>query len=119
MKKPVIFILIAMIVCSVMYITFKKDFDQFNPLYKEEYAFSVVNTSGKAEVSNRGGTRYRYNLTGYTEQGRKKEITFSSSEQLDQDTYVKVLAKGAYTRKWVMIHKEEVPYLALDAIGSN
>lgn len=47
MKKPVIFILIAMIVCSVMYITFKKDFDQFNPLYKEEYAFSVVNTSGK------------------------------------------------------------------------
>ena len=119
MKKPIILILSVLVVCSVMYLTFKKDFDQFNPLYKEEYAFSVVNTPGKAEVSNRGGTRYRYNLTGFTEQGRKKEFTFSSSKQLDQGIYVKALAKGAYTREWVLIHKEEVPSLALDAIASK
>ncbi|MGF7047305.1 uncharacterized protein (TIGR01655 family) [Paenibacillus sp. DS2015] len=115
MKKKFVFILIAIVVCSGMYITFKRDFDQFNPLYKEQYVYAVINKPAETEGKNEW-TRYRYNLTGYTAQGEKTAITFSSSQEQNQDTYVKVLAKGAYTKNWTLIQKEEIPENALKLI---
>lgn len=112
MKKIKIFALIALVICSGMYITFKQDFDRYNPLYKKEYAYAVIHTPAKLE-GTAPFTRFRYNLTGYTEQGQKKKITFSSSTELDQDTYVRVLAKGAYTEEWIFIQKEDIPSKAL------
>ncbi len=110
MKKIVIISIIALVICSVMYITFKREFDQFNPLYKEEYVYVVINKPAEPEGKY---IRYRYNLTGFTEQGQKKKITFSSSKELEQNTYVKVLAKGAYTKEWIMIKKEDIPNNAM------
>lgn len=115
MKKKFIFVLIAIIVCSGLYLTFKKDFDQFNPFYKEATVFAVINKPAKTEGKNEW-TRYRYNLTGYTAQGEKTAITFSSSEEQQQDTYVKVLSKGSYTKSWTIIQKEEIPDKALKFI---
>ncbi|MCI3923941.1 YxeA family protein [Paenibacillus sp. TRM 82003] len=111
MKKAVIFVLVAAVICSGLYIAFKRDFDQFNPLYKEEYVYSVVGEPAGVEGKFK---RYRYNLTGRTASGEKKNITFSSGKELEQGAYVKVLAKGAYTKKWVIIGKEDVPNLALE-----
>lgn len=110
MKKTFIITIIALVACSIMYITFKREFDQFNPLYKEQYVYAEITKHTKLENKN---TRYRYNLTGYTEQGNKKEITFSSGSEQEQGTYVKVLAKGAYTKKWSLIEKEGIPVNAL------
>ncbi|CAH1204596.1 hypothetical protein PAECIP111892_02485 [Paenibacillus auburnensis] len=112
MKKRVVFILIVIVVCSGLYLTFKRDFDQFNPLYKEEYVYAVVTKPDGTEGKD-DRIRYRYNLTGYTALGQKKKITFSSSSELEKNAYILVLAKGAYTKKWTLIHKEDVPDKAL------
>lgn len=108
MKKKVVFILIVVVVCSGLYVAFKREFDQFNPLYKEQYVYALINKPAEKEGKDEW-IRYRYNLTGYTAQGEETKITFSSSEELEQDTYVKVLAKGAYTKQWTLIQKEEMP----------
>ncbi|MGV2966528.1 YxeA family protein [Paenibacillus sp. FSL L8-0435] len=108
MKKKFIFILIVVVVCSGLYVTFKREFDQFNPLYKEQYVYALINKPAEKEDKNEW-IRYRYNLTGYTAQGEETKVTFSSSKELEQDTYVKVLAKGAYTKQWTLIQKEEMP----------
>lgn len=108
MKKTVAWIFIVVVIFSGLYITFKREFDQFNPLYKEQYVYAVINEQAETEGKNEW-IRYRYNLTGYTAQGEKKKITFSSSKELEQDAYVKVLAKGAYTKQWTLIPKEEMP----------
>lgn len=110
MKKRVVFILIALVICVGTFFTFKKEFDQFNPFYTQEYVYVSINKPGKPEGQY---IRYRYNLTGYTEQGKKKKITFSSSKELSQGSYVKVLAKGAYTKKWILIEKKDMPKKAL------
>jgi uncharacterized protein (TIGR01655 family) len=110
MKKNILFALVALVICSGIYIIFKQDFDRYNPLYKQEYVYVIINKPAKPERQN---ARFRYNLSGYTEQGQKKKITFSASKELDQNTYVRVLAKGAYTQEWIFIKKEDVPNKAL------
>lgn len=98
----------ALLGFSVLYIVYKKEVDQFNPLYKEAVVYVVVNTAGKPE-SKADNIRYRYNLEGYTEKGQAKEITFSASTDLEQGNYVKVVAKGSYTKSWVKVKEEDVP----------
>lgn len=116
MKKAVMFILIAVVVFSGIYVAFKREFDQFNPFYKQNEVYVIVDTSGEPEGKG-NNIRYRYNLTGYTEQGREKRITFSASSELEQGTYVKVLAKGAYTKKWMKVKSEDVPAGVLEKVG--
>ena len=110
MKKTVVFMLVVLVICSAMYLPFKREFDQFNPLYKEEYVYAVITKPAGYEEKY---DRYRYNLSGYTKQGDKKKVTFSSSKELEQETYVRVLAKGAYTKGWELIQKEDIPVDAL------
>jgi uncharacterized protein (TIGR01655 family) len=115
MKKTVISILVALVIVSGIYIVFKRDFDQFNPLYKQEVVYVMVSKPGEVEVRN-SNTRYRYNLAGYTEQGQRKKITFSSSTDLELGTYVKVVAKGAYTKKWTLVKQEDIPNESLKKV---
>ena len=98
--------LIVLVICSAMYLTFKREFDEFNPLYTEEYVYAVITKPSGYEKKY---DRYRYNLSGYTKQGDKKKVTFSSSKELEQETYVRVLAKGSYTKGWKVIEKEDIP----------
>src|SRR5690554_7004230 len=100
MKKVAMISLIALVICSVLYITYKREFDQFNPLYSEEVVYVVINEPAEPE-GKENRIRYRFNLTGYTDKGQEKQITFSSSTELEQGTYVRVVAKGAYTKNWV------------------
>lgn len=118
MKKPVIFILIALVVCSVLYLTFKRDFDQFNPLYKEQYVYAVINKPADKEGKNEW-IRYRYNLTGYTGEGEKKKITFSSEKEQLPESYVRVLAKGAYTKEWIIVEEQVIPEKVLNQLRSH
>lgn len=110
MKKNIIIAVIVLLLCSSLYVTFKREFDQFNPFYDKEVVYVLIDEPGKLETKY---DRYRYNLTGYTEQGEKKKITFASSAELEQNSYVKVVAKGAYTYSWLKIKNEEVPDGAL------
>lgn len=107
MKKTLSIALLFVVFVIAMYVFFKRDFDQFNPMYEEQYVYAVVNEAGKPE--GRDYIRYRYNLTGYNEQGKKTKITFSSSVQLEPKTNVKVLAKGSYTKSWEIITQDDMP----------
>ncbi|UQZ32748.1 hypothetical protein C2I18_03750 [Paenibacillus sp. PK3_47] len=118
MKKTVIYILAALVVCLVLYLTFKREFDQFNPLYKEQYVYAVINEPAKKEGKNEW-VRYRYNLTGYTGEGKKTKVTFSSSNEQKPESYVKVLAKGAYTKEWAVIEEQVIPAKVLNQLTSQ
>ncbi|MRN54937.1 YxeA family protein [Paenibacillus monticola] len=118
MKKKVAFILIAVVIFAGFYVTFKRDFDQFNPLYKEKYVYAVINKPAEQEGKDEW-IRYRYNLSGYTAQGEKIKITFSSSNEQEQDAYVRVLAKGDYTAKWAQIPMEVIPDKAFNKLSSH
>jgi len=118
MKKSVIFILTALIVCSALYLTFKREFDQFNPFYEEQYVYAVINEPAKKEGKNEW-IRYRYNLTGYTGKGEKEKITFSSSKEQKSESYVRVLAKGAYTKEWTIIEEKMIPGNVLNRLRSH
>ena len=112
MKKFAILVLIVAVIGVGLYIAFPKDLDRFNPLYKEEYVYAVINKPGEPE-GPAALIRSRYNLTGYTAQGKEKKITFSSGKNQEQGLYVKILAKGAYTKEWSFVKKEDVPPKAL------
>ncbi|OMF60993.1 YxeA family protein [Paenibacillus sp. FSL R5-0766] len=118
MKKTVIFILIALTVCSALYLTFKQEFDQFNPFYEEQYVYALINKPAKKEGKNEW-IRHRYNLTGYTGEGEKKKITFSSSKEQKAEGYVRVLAKGAYTKEWILIEEIMIPENVLKQLRSH
>ncbi|WP_454192377.1 YxeA family protein [Paenibacillus sp. Marseille-Q7038] len=113
MKKIVTFMLIFVLICSGLYIVYKREFDQFNPLYKEQYVYTAITKPGKVEGKDER-IRYRYNLTGTTAQGEKEKVTFSSSKELDLNSYVRVLSKGAYTKEWILIKKEDIPNQLLE-----
>ncbi|MGR6541736.1 YxeA family protein [Paenibacillus tundrae] len=118
MKKIVVFVLTVLIVCSALYLTFKREFDQFNPLYEEQYVYAVISEPAKKEGKNEW-IRYRYNLTGYTVKGEKKKITFSSSKEQNPEGYVRVLAKGAYTKEWILIEEDMIPENVVNQLRSN
>lgn len=116
MKKAILFFLIALVVFSGIYIVYKRELDQFNPFYKQVKVYAVVDQPAEPETTN-NNTRYRYNLKGYTVQGQANKITFSSSIELEQGTYVQVLAKGAYTKEWMKLKKQDMPTPVLEKMG--
>ena len=61
-------------------------------------------------------TRYRYNVTGYTKEGKKSDVTFASGDVLEPNTYIEVVAKGSYTRKWTKLKENEVLDQAFEAL---
>ncbi|TCP70727.1 YxeA family protein [Baia soyae] len=79
--------------------------DQFNPLLKQEDVYVQINDK-KPKLEDH---RFKYELTGYNEKGEKKEVVFTTSTELSQGTYLKVLAKGSYTAEWTKLKPDEVP----------
>ncbi|MFD2874791.1 YxeA family protein [Paenibacillus rhizoplanae] len=63
--------------------------------------------------------RYRYNLTGYTSEGEEKKITFSSSKEQKPESYIRVLAKGAYTKDWIIVEEKVIPEKVLNQLRSH
>lgn len=116
MRKTVLSLLIALVVFSGIYVGYKREFDQFNPFYKQEEVYVIVDKPAEPETRN-GNTRYRYNLKGYTVKGQAKKITFSSSIELEQGTYVEVHAKGAYTKEWMKLKEQAIPTRVLEKLG--
>ena len=107
MKKMVALLVVVGLIVAVtagMYITFKEEFDRFNPLYEEEYVYVMINEPAKEDEH-----RYHYQLTGYREDGKQQKVRFSASVDLEQGTYLKLLAKGSYTKSWESITEEQLP----------
>lgn len=80
--------------------------DRFNPFVTKEYVYVYVQVNQPAKPEDH---RFKYNLSGYNAEGKKKNVTFTSSTDLEQGIYLKVLAKGAYTQEWERVKKEDLP----------
>ncbi|GIO27952.1 YxeA family protein [Ornithinibacillus bavariensis] len=104
MKKVLLRAIVVIIILTGVYFVFKEDLDRFNPLYEKEYVYVEVNEPSKPDNG-----RFKYNLTGYTEDGQKRKVMFTSSTDLEQGIYLKVLAKGKYTESWEFINEEDLP----------
>lgn len=104
MKKAIALLVITVVAVAGLYVFFKEDLDRFNPLYEEEYVYVMINKP--AEPDNR---RFKYQLSGYNEEGKERKVRFSASVDLEQGTYLKVLAKGAFTKSWESVKEEDLP----------
>lgn len=103
-KSGLITVFIVIVLGAVFMITFKEEFDRFNPFLTKEYVYVQIN--GPAVPDN---GRYKYKLTGYNAAGQKKKVTFTASVELKEGTLLKVLARGSYTEVWEKVEPESVP----------
>lgn len=103
-KGGAIAALVIIILGGVLFISARDVLDRFNPLVPQEDVF--VRISQPAEPDN---GRYKYELSGYNAEGKKKKVTFTSSAPLPEGTYLKVHAKGAYTESYKKVTEQEVP----------
>lgn len=78
--------------------------DRFNPFISEEYIYVEVQDE---PVDDNG--RYKYNLEGVNENEQTKRVVFSTSTKLNYGTFLRVLAKGAYTIEYTFISEDEMP----------
>ncbi|GED16517.1 YxeA family protein [Aneurinibacillus migulanus] len=104
MKKWAVAALIIVILGALFIFTSRDVVDRFNPLIKQEYVYVQINKP--AEPDN---GRFKYKLTGYNAEGKKKNVNFTASIELPKGTYLKVLAKGFYVQKWEEVKAEDIP----------
>ncbi|GAE29766.1 YxeA family protein [Halalkalibacter hemicellulosilyticus] len=102
MKRFLIVLILASIVL-LGYAFMREDLDRFNPFMSKEYVYVEINEDPKEDNG-----RYKYRLTGTNEEGTSKRVTFTTSSILEEGTYVKVLAKGAYTQYWEFVEESEM-----------
>lgn len=97
MKKTISLITAALAVCIGAFLLIHNEVtDRFNPLVKKESVYVQINKDGK----HLSPGRYEYTLEGYNDTGKEKEITFSASDSLRRNAYLKVHAKGKYVETW-------------------
>lgn len=83
----------------------REEVDRFNPFLTKEFVFVQINHPGETEPHG----RVAYKLTGINAGGMKKKVKFTASTELPIGSYLKVLAKGAYTQEYEKITEEELP----------
>ncbi|MDQ1914060.1 YxeA family protein [Paenibacillus sp. GD4] len=96
--------LVLVILAALFIVNFKDVLDRFNPFITKEYVYVQINQSAEPDQG-----RFRYKLTGYNEESKEKKVNFTTSTELPNGTYLKVLAKGSYAQEWEKIKPEEVP----------
>lgn len=96
--------LIIVIFAAFFVFSYRDVVDRFNPFITMEYVYVQIDKPAQPDEG-----RFKYQLSGYNAEGKKKNVTFTSSIELEQGSYVKVLAKGAYAQEWEQVQKEDTP----------
>ncbi|MFB4212941.1 YxeA family protein [Shouchella sp. JSM 1781072] len=103
MKKILISCFVVILAIASLYVLSRETFDRLNPLLSEEYVYVEI----VGEPSDDG--RYTYELDGVNEGDETKRVVFSVSTRLETGTFVRVLAKGRYTKEYQFIKEEDMP----------
>ncbi|WP_054708140.1 YxeA family protein [Bacillus sp. JCM 19041] len=106
MKKILISCLVLIIAIASLYFFSRETFDRFNPLIAEEYVYVEVQDEDEP-IDDNG--RFKYDLKGVNENKETKRVVFSSSTRLEPGTFVRVLAKGTYSKEYEFINDGEMP----------
>lgn len=108
MKKTFTLLALVIIILTCLWLFFM-DPDKLtpdNPAGKTTY-YTIVDISSAKKGDN---GRYNYELTGYTDQGKPKQLSFSTSKQLQTGAYIKLyvtLFRGV--THWEEITSDEIP----------
>ncbi|GAJ98557.1 YxeA family protein [Geomicrobium sp. JCM 19055] len=70
--------------------------DQLNPFVPEEDVYVIVEGEGE----ELGSGRVEYTLTGITEDGEEREVTFTASAPLREGATLRLETKRTYVKSW-------------------
>ncbi|TSB47947.1 YxeA family protein [Alkalicoccobacillus porphyridii] len=104
MKKLLVSTLALLITVASLYFIFRETFDRFNPLIEEEFVYVEVHD----EPTDDNG-RFKYDLKGVNQDNKTKRVIFSTSARLEPGTFIRVLAKGTYSKEYKSINEDEMP----------
>src|SRR5690554_8090380 len=97
-KKTIIPILLVIIIIPIIYFGFRETIDRFNPWIEEEYVYVEVQGD---PIDDNG--RFKYREEGVNEKGETKRVVFTTSTVLNEETFLRVLAKGTHTIEYTLI----------------
>jgi len=88
MKKAFTFLAVGLVVLTGLWLFFMNPakLTPDNPAGKTIY-YTVVNQESATTDSN---GRYAYELTGYTDEGKSKQLSFTASKPLQQGAFLKL-----------------------------
>ncbi len=90
----------------------EEDRDHLNPLIPKENLYVRINESPVPV-----GPRFEYTLTGYTDEGEKREVTFSAGKVLKENAYLKIVVKGSFVEEWEELSFEQLPEKIKEKLG--
>ncbi|MBM7566129.1 YxeA family protein [Paenibacillus sacheonensis] len=106
MIKKVTFTAVVLVILVILFVVKYRDVaDRFNPFLVKTYVYVQIDKPGESEPHG----RVAYALTGFDAEGKRKKVRFTASTQLPKGTYLKVLAKGAYTEAYERVDEEALP----------
>lgn len=86
--------------------------DYINPLVKKESSY--VKTKKPDEFLEYD--RVSYTQKAYDEQGESRNLTFTASQSLKLDKYLKITHKGAHVATYEEVNKQDIPKKAIEEI---
>ena len=86
--------------------------DHINPLVKKESSY--VKTKKPDEFLEYD--RVSYTQKAYDEQGESRNLTFTASQSLKLDKYLKITHKGAHVATYEEVKKQDIPKKAIEEI---
>ncbi|MBZ8172204.1 YxeA family protein [Staphylococcus cohnii] len=86
--------------------------DHINPLVKKKSSY--VKTKKPDEFLEYD--RVSYTQKAYDEQGESRNLTFTASQSLKLDKYLKITHKGAHVATYEEVNKQDIPKKAIEEI---
>ena len=117
---PVIILVLAIILIGMYVVSNGKKqegeitglIDHINPLVKKESSY--VKTKKPDEFLEYD--RVSYTQKAYDEQGESRNLTFTASQSLKLDKYLKITHKGAHVATYEEVNKQDIPKKAIKEI---
>ena len=76
--------------------------------YEATYYTKIDNTKIQA-ISSTDEMKYQYTLDCYDDKGKKKELSFKTSRELKENSYLKLEVRIIGVHRWKEVQEEELP----------
>ncbi|MGG2063618.1 YxeA family protein [Bacillus sp. S14(2024)] len=93
-----------------------ENIDRLNPFVKEKVVYVLTKGEGKPDPGYPG--RYMYILNGVDESGQEGEVKVGTAakDEFQENTYLKLRAKGKYVFEFKEVQEKDVPEKAKEKL---
>jgi len=96
-----IVVIIAIAICGFVF---------YNMEFGEVVYYTQIDNTKIEKISSSDDMKYKYTLTCYKENGKKKEISFKTSRELREDAYLKLEVRSiSGVHSWEEVEHDELP----------